>query len=54
MFACLSQERLRRRVFAIVGRHVLDLVRPNSHDVDGIADHVGGAALAFRAFWHCY
>jgi hypothetical protein len=35
-------------VFAVVMDSVFDLAGQNFHDVDGIADYVGGALLAFR------
>jgi hypothetical protein len=41
--------------FALVfgGRHIIgDLAGRKPHDVDGVADYVGGAALAFGASGH--
>src|SRR6059058_2905528 len=39
-------------VLAVIGDLVLDLAGRDPHDVDGVADHVAGAALAFGASWH--
>ena len=44
---------LRRRVLAVVRRQGLSfLTCRNAHNFDSIADHIGGAALAFRAARH--
>jgi len=32
----------------------LNLARRDPHDMDGVADHVGGALLAFRASGHLF
>jgi hypothetical protein len=40
------------RVFAIVRDRVFDLASQYAHDMDGVADHVGWALLAFRTSWH--
>ena len=39
-------------VFDIVGEIVGFLASGDPHDADGVADHIGGAALAFRSGWH--
>jgi hypothetical protein len=41
------KQRLRQSV-----PHVFDLARQHAHNVDGVADHVSWAALAFRTGWH--
>ena len=46
-------ERLRNLVLAVVRGKVLGfLARGDAHDLDGVADHVGGALLAFGPARH--
>jgi hypothetical protein len=45
-------ERDRSSVLAVVRAHALDLAGRDPHDVDGIADHVSGAALASGTLSH--
>src|SRR5690242_7952596 len=46
-------ERLRGRVFPVIRAIVLRLLAGrDAHDFDGVADHVGGALLAFGASRH--
>src|SRR3954447_25668161 len=50
--APLSQA-LRSLVLPVVGREVLLLLPGgDAHDLDGVADYVGGALLAFRSLGH--
>ncbi len=40
-------------VFLASLRHAFsDLVRGDSHDADGVADHIGRAPLALGSLWH--
>src|SRR5215471_20881840 len=39
-------------ILAVIGDRVLDLAGRDPHDVDRVADHVAGAALAFGASGH--
>src|SRR4029079_1429125 len=51
--AAAPSERLRSLVLAVVGAEVLDfLPRGDLGHTDGVADHVGGALLAFRSLGH--
>jgi hypothetical protein len=50
--AALFAERLRGWVLAIVRNNVFDLASQYAHDMDGVADHVSWAPLAFWASWH--
>src|SRR4029079_11670229 len=52
-FAAPSPQALRSLVLAVVGREVLFLLPgQDAHDLDGVADHVGGALLAFGSLGH--
>jgi hypothetical protein len=50
--AALFAERLGGWVFAIVVDGFFNLASQYAHDMDGVADYVGGTLLAFRSFWH--
>jgi hypothetical protein len=39
-------ERLRGGVFAVAGNSFFNLASGNAHDVDRVADYIGGAAFA--------
>jgi hypothetical protein len=39
-------------VLAVIGDRVLDLAGRDPHDVNSVADHVAGSALAFGASEH--
>jgi hypothetical protein len=39
-------------VLATLGGCILNLAGRDPHDVDRVADYIGGALLAFRASWH--
>jgi hypothetical protein len=39
-------------VLAVLGCRVLNLAGSNPHAMDGVADYIGGALLAFRASGH--
>jgi hypothetical protein len=40
------------KLFRRVAARFLNLACQHAHDMDGVADHVGGAALAFRTAGH--
>ena len=48
----LFPERLGSRVFAVAKDSFFDLASGDLHDMDGVADHVGGAILALRSGRH--
>jgi hypothetical protein len=50
--AALFAECFCGRVFAVVRNNIFDLTGQYAHDMDGVADHIGGAAFAFRASRH--
>jgi hypothetical protein len=51
--AAAPRKRLRSFVLAVVGTEVLLLLAgEDAHHLDGVADHVGGALLAFRSARH--
>jgi hypothetical protein len=50
--ATLFAEHLGSRVFAVIRHGIFFLSGRDAHDVDGVADHIGRALLAFWASRH--
>jgi hypothetical protein len=51
-FTALASQRDGGRILALLGARFLDLASSDPHHVDGIADDIGWALVAFRSWWH--